>query len=206
MQISNGNYIDLTKKTDGLLNLKKNDILDLTKSVPTLNKIRVAAGWDVNNSLFGGTFDLDLCAILLDKNGRPVDGMNPCVYYGKKKSTGIFLDGDNLTGEGDGDDENIYVTLNDIPAAVDRIIFNVVIYDGIAKRQKFSKVKNAYVRIVDTEKNDSEICRYNLTEDGGDNTAVVFAELNKNNNNWEFMAIGDYKRASIEDLLNSYRK
>lgn len=204
MQVSNGNYVDLTKG-NGLLNLNKNDILDLTKSVPTLNKMRVAAGWDVNTGIFGGSFDLDLCAILLDKSNHPITSSNACVYYGKKKSEGIYLDGDNLTGAGEGDDENIYVTLNKIPSEVQRIVFNVVIYNGISKKQKFSKVKNAYVRIVDTEKNDEEICRYNLTDDGGDNTAVVFAELYRNNGNWEFKAIGDYKRASIEDLLRSYK-
>lgn len=204
MQISNGNYVDLTKKENGILNLKKNDILDLTKAAPGLNNIRVAAGWDVNSGLFGGSFDLDLCAILLDKNNRPASGINSCVYYGKKQSEGIYLDGDNLTGEGDGDDENIYVTLSQIPSQVERIVFNVVIYNGIAKKQKFSKVKNAYVRIVDTSKNDEEICRYNLTDDGGDNTAVVFAELYKNGSSWEFKAIGDYKKASIEALVREY--
>lgn len=204
MQVSNGNYVDLTKKENGILNLQKNDILDLTKNVPSLNKIRVAAGWDVNQGIFGGSFDLDLCAILLDENKNLVSGINPCVYYGKKESKGIYLDGDNLTGEGDGDDENIYVELNKIPSTVHKIVFNVVIYNGAAKKQKFSKVKNAYVRIVDTQKNDEEICRYNLSTDGGDNTAVVFAELIRNNGNWEFKAIGDYKCASIETLLKQY--
>lgn len=204
MQVSNGNYVDLTKKENGILNLKKNDILDLSKAAPGLNKIRVAAGWDVNTGLFGGSFDLDLCAILLDANDKPVSGINHCVYYGKKKSEGIYLDGDNLTGEGDGDDENIYVTLSQIPDQVKRIVFNVVIYNGIAKKQKFSKVKNAYVRIVDSEKRDEEICRYNLTDDGGDNTAVIFAELYKNGSSWEFKAIGNYKRASIENLVREY--
>lgn len=202
--MSDGNYIDLTKKTNGVLNLSKNDILDLTKAVPTLNNIRVAAGWDVNTGFFGGTFDLDLCAILVDGNNRLISGENPCVYYGKKKSKGIYLDGDNLTGEGDGDDENIYVTLSEIPSQVKRIIFNVVIYNGLSKKQKFAKVKNAYVRIVNTANRDEEICRYNLSNDGGDNTAVVFAELIRNGSNWEFKAIGEYKQASIEQLLKNY--
>lgn len=205
MDISGGNYINLDLvKRDEILNLKKNDILDLTKAAPGLNKIRVAAGWDVNTGFFGGSFDLDLCAILLDANSKLVKNINPCVYFSKKNSTGIYLDGDNLTGEGDGDDENIYVTLSEIPSNVEKIVFNVVIYDGIAKRQKFSKVKNAYVRIVDCEKNDKEICRYDLSNDGGDNTAVVFAQLIRNNGSWEFMAIGDYKRASISQLVESY--
>lgn len=203
MQVS-GNYVDLTKKTNGILNLQKNDILDLTKAAPGLSQIRVAAGWDANTGFFGGSMDLDLCAILLDVNNKPVRSINHCVYYGDKNSTGIYLDGDNLTGEGDGDDENIYVELEKIPSEVEKIVFNVVIYNGIAKRQKFEKVKNAYVRIVNTKNNDEEICRYNLTEDGKDNTAVIFAELVRNGSSWEFKAIGDYKRASISDLVKEY--
>lgn len=200
MQINNGNYVDLTKKENGILNLKKNDILDLTKSVNGLNKIRVSAGWDVNSGFFGGTYDLDLCAILYNENNEPINNGVSLVYYGKKKGNGIFLDGDNLTGKGDGDDENIYVKLDELPSGTKRIIFSVVIYNGATKKQYFSKVKNAYVRLVDTNNGENEICRYNLTENGKDNTAVVFAELYKNGSNWEFKAIGEYKKASIEDL------
>lgn len=202
--MSDGNYIDLTKKQNGILNLNKNDILDLTKAAPTLNKLKIAAGWDVNTGFFGNSYDLDLCAILVNENGKLIKNENPCVYYGKKASKGIYLDGDNLTGEGDGDDENIYVTLSEIPSQVKRIIFNVVIYNGKSKKQKFSKVKNAYVRILNTDNRNEEICRYNLSNDGGDNTAVVFAELIRNGSNWEFKAIGEYKQASIEQLLNTY--
>ena len=186
----------------GILNLKKNDILDLTKTAPQLKNIRVAAGWDVATN--GRNYDLDLCAILIGPNGKLVKKHNNVVYYGAKKSTGIFLDGDNLTGEGDGDDENIYVSLDQIPDEVSRIVFNVVIYEAIARKQKFGKVKNAYVRIVDEGAGGIEICRYNLSEDGGDNTAVVFAELYRDADGWKFKAIGNCTKASIRDLKDRY--
>lgn len=187
----------------GILNLKKNDILNLSKASPNLHKIRVAAGWDVNCS-YGSDYDLDLCAFLLDRNGKPVKTTQNMVFYGKKNATGIFLDGDNLTGEGDGDDENIYVTLNELHPNVERIVFNVVIYQAKSRSQYFGKVKNAYVRIVDESNNGREMCRYSLSNDGGRNTAVVFAELYKENGSWNFRAIGEYTNGSIQDLFNNY--
>ena len=197
------NTVTNTAQQTGILNLKKNDILDLTKTAPALNKMRVAAGWDVNRGTTGLDYDLDLCAILLDNKGKLVKSINNCVYYGSKTSKGIRLDGDNLTGEGDGDDENIFVTLDKIPSEVDKIVFNVVIYEAKSRKQSFQYVENAYVRIVN-EQSGIEICKYNLSEDGGDNTAVIFAELYRENNNWNFRAIGDYKKASISKLKKMY--
>jgi tellurium resistance protein TerD len=191
-----------TVQTPGILNLQKNQILNLTKVAPQLVKMRVAAGWDVVTR--GRDYDLDLCAILLGADGKAVSSCNSLVYYGKKDSTGIYLDGDNLTGEGDGDDENIYVTLSDIPMDVQTILFCVVIYDAHARKQKFKNVRNAYVRIVNETNGETEVCRYNLTEDGGENTAVMFAELYKDGNEWNFKAIGKYLNASIQDIRNLY--
>ncbi|MDD5794711.1 TerD family protein [Clostridium sp. HCP1S3_B4] len=192
----------------GVLNLKKNDILDLTKRDPSLNKLRLCAGWDVASKgifgIFKQDFDLDLSAILLDKNNKILK-KNGIVYYGNLKGTGLFLHGDNLTGEGDGDDEMISISLNNIPNDCERIIFAVTIYDGIERNQSFGKVKNAYVRLLNEDKNDEEICRYNLTEAGGDNTAIVFAELNKINGQWSFKAVGDLFRGSLQTLANRFR-
>ena len=192
----------------GVLNLKKNDILDLTKRDPSLNKLRLCAGWDVASKgifgIFKQDFDLDLSAILLDKNNKILK-KNGIVYYGNLKGTGLFLHGDNLTGEGDGDDEMISISLNNIPNDCERIIFAVTIYDGIERNQSFGKVKNAYVRLLNEDKNDEEICRYNLTEAVGDNTAIVFAELNKINGQWSFKAVGDLFRGSLQTLANRFR-
>lgn len=182
--------------SNGMLNLKKDNVLDLRKYSDSLSKVRVAAGWDF---VGGKAYDLDICAFLKNSAGKVVD----TVYYGDKNSKGIFLDGDNLTGEGEGDDENIHVALSTIPTNVSSIVFGVVIYNASSRRQKFSGVKNAYVRLVDEASGDKEICRYQLTEDGGDNTAVTFAELYRNDSGWSFRAIGKYSRNTIESLRSS---
>lgn len=192
------NFNSTSQQSVGILNLNKGDILDLTKVDEYLNNVRVSAGWDVN--AYGQDYDLDLCAILLNEANK----VEYCVYYADKRYKGIRLDKDNLTGEGEGDDENIFVNLNKIPSSVSRIVFNVVIYRGAEKRQTLGNVRNAYVRLVDTERGEKEICRYSLSEDGGNNTAVEFAELVRTESGWQFHAIGNYMRANISSLCNQY--
>ena len=169
------------------LNLKKDGILNLDKVSPDLRNLRLAAGWDMVH--FGSDYDLDLCAYLLDSNGNPIRRDNPCIYYGKKHANGIYLDKDNLTGEGDGDDE--------------KIVFAVVIYNANGK--SFQGVKNAYVRLVNTDDGDREICRYNLTKDGGEHTAVVVAELYSDMGTWSFKARGEYENETIHSLAAKIR-
>lgn len=189
--------------TGELLNLQKNDFLDLTKTDADFKNMRVSAGWDVATN--GDAYDLDICAFLLDNKNRFVRKGNSRIYYGDKQGKGIYLDGDNLTGEGDGDDENIFINLTALPAECVRIIVSVVIYQGRARRQSFKHVQSAYVRLVDNSC-EKELCRYNLSRDGGDSTAVVFAELFKNANGaWSFKAIGEQCQASIDDLERRYR-
>lgn len=152
---------------------------------------------------FGSDYDLDLCAYLLDSNGNPIRRDNPCIYYGKKHAIGIYLDKDNLTGEGDGDDENIFVNLDEISSEVEKIVFAVVIYNANGK--SFQGVKNAYVRLVNTDDGDREICRYNLTKDGGEHTAVVVAELYRDMGAWSFKARGEYENETIYSLAAKIR-
>ena len=188
------------QNTGNILNLNKNDILDLNKG---LSRVRVAAGWDVNEKRFESDYDLDLCAYLMTDTGAIQDR----VYYGDKRARGIYLDGDNLTGAGEGDDENIYVTLDTINSSVTKIVFAVVIYNAEKRRQKFENVKNAYVRLVDVGgKYESELCRYNLSDNGGDNTAVVFASLNRTEQGWQFQAIGNYTCATISTLQHKLKQ
>lgn len=199
-----GREVTLDLKKNGILNLQKNDFLNLSKTSSTLQHIRVSAGWDVNAG-WGSDYDLDLCAILLDANGKLTRSGNSCIYYGRKQGQGIELDHDNLTGEGEGDDENMFVNFSQIHPDVHKIIVCVVIYSAASRNQSFKHVKNAYVRLVDEGvRPEDEICRYNLSADGGNNTAVKFAELTRTDSGWTFRAVGDYLQASIENIRNQY--
>ncbi|MGL5415480.1 MAG: TerD family protein [Clostridium sp.] len=191
-----------------MLNLKKNDMLNLTKKDPTLTRIMIGAGWDVVKKGFfnfgAKDFDLDLTAFLLDNDDKVI--RKGVVYFGEQKSKGIMLHGDNLTGEGDGDDEKITVELNNLPSDCKKVLFSVIIYQGAERKQSFSGVKNAYVRVLNRDKGDIEMCRYNLSEDGGENTAILFAELEKENNEWHFKAKGEFLKANLQSLVNMYKR
>lgn len=180
--------------TGGILNLKKNQILDLTKATQKLSVLRVAAGWDIIAR--GADYDLDVAAYLYNSLGV----LSETVYYGKKNYWGVSLDGDNRTGEGEGDDETITVDLEHIDPYIEKIVFAVVIYKANTNRQSFAGVKNAYTRVLDDSQNGKELCRFDLSENGGDNTAVIAAELLKNNGNWSFRTIGNYSKDTIETL------
>lgn len=190
----------------GVLNLQKNDILDLTKVEPGLKHVMLGSGWDVAKKGlfgFGPDYDLDLIALLLDSNDKIL--RNGVVYFGSQKGQGIYLHGDNRTGAGDGDDERISVDLDKLPVNCNKVVFALNIYDAVSRKQSFSKVKNAYVRLLNEDKGNKEICRYNLSEDGGDNTALLFAELEKNNGSWQFKAKGELLHATVTSLANMYK-
>ena len=191
-----------------LLNLQKNDILDLSKKDPSLKNILLGGGWDVAKKGFfgfGADYDLDLIALLLGEDGKLIKSSKSVIYYNDMVGQGIKLHGDNRTGEGEGDDEKISISLDKLPIECKNVVFAVTIYDAVRRRQSFSKVKNAYVRLVNEDKGNEEICRYNLTEDGGNNTGIIFAELFKENGNWQFKAIGKLLDATVSTLSQMYR-
>ena len=191
-----------------LLNLQKNDILDLSKKYPSLKNILLGGGWDVAKKGFfgfGADYDLDLIALLLGEDGKLIKSSKSVIYYNDMVGQGIKLHGDNRTGEGEGDDEKISISLDKLPIECKKVVFAVTIYDAVRRRQSFSKVKNAYVRLVNEDKGNEEICRYNLTEDGGNNTGIIFAELFKENGNWQFKAIGKLLDATVSTLSQMYR-
>ena len=191
-----------------LLNLQKNDILDLSKKDPSLKNILLGGGWDVAKKGFfgfGADYDLDLIALLLGEDGKLIKSSKSVIYYNDKVGQGIKLHGDKITGEGEGDDEKISISLDKLPIECKKVVFAVTIYDAVRRRQSFSKVKNAYVRLVNEDKGNEEICRYNLTEDGGNNTGIIFAELFKENGNWQFKAIGKLLDATVSTLSQMYR-
>lgn len=184
--------LDLNKGIS--LNMEKGQMLNLTKST-TATKYKLSAGWDVAESKFLGLFkqdaDLDLVAYIKSGNGLKT------VYYGNKHEKGIYLDGDNRTGEGDGDDENIFIDLNNIESNATSIVFGIVIYTS----QKFKDVKNAYVRLSDTTTGEKELVRYNLSNDRSNKNAMIVAELKKNSNNeWEFITHGEYYDGNIRQI------
>ena len=195
MGASNGNNVNA-------LNLKKNDILNLAKKNPGLKKVILGAGWDVASG--GQDFDLDIAAFLLNANGKVQNIPDDVIFFNNMQGQGIYLEGDNRTGAGEGDDERIRIDLESIPAHVQKIVFVVTIHEAQVKRQTFGMVENSYVRLVDLENNKREICRFNLKENGSTVTSVIFSELYKQNGEWQFKAIGEGKIADLNGILGIY--
>ena len=186
------------------ISLTKGQKVDLTKKNPSLKNIMVGLGWDVNEFDSGADFDLDAAAFMLGANGKcPTE--KEFVFYGNLEhaSGAVKHMGDNLTGEGDGDDEQIEVSLAKIPSNVERIALTVTIYDAEPRRQNFGQVSNSYIRIVDAD-TDSELIRYDLGEDFSIETAVVVGELYKHNGEWKFNAIGSGFQGGLAALCGHY--
>ena len=186
------------------INLTKGQKVDLTKGNPGIKKLMVGLGWDVNQFDTGGDFDLDAAAFLLTANGT-VAGSGDFVYYGclTHASGSVCHLGDNLTGAGEGDDEQLKVDLSKVPANVTKIAFTVTIYEAEQRRQNFGQVSNAFIRIYN-EENGEELLRYDLGEDFSIETAVVFGELYKNGDEWKFNAIGNGFQGGLAALCENY--
>ena len=186
------------------ISLSKGQKVNLTKGNPGLKNVVVGLGWDVNAFDTGGSFDLDAAAFLLGANGK-VTKTEDFVFYGNlvHPSGSVQHLGDNLTGDGDGDDEQIKVNLATVPAEIDKIAFTVTIYDAEQRHQNFGQVNNAFIRIYN-EDNGEELLRYDLGEDYSIETAVVFAELYRNNGEWKFNAIGSGYGGGLAALCGSY--
>lgn len=186
------------------INLSKGQKVDLTKENPGLKKIMVGLGWDVNAFDSGGDFDLDAAAFMLGENGMcPTE--KEFIFYGNLDHTSEAVKhmGDNLTGEGDGDDEQIQIDLGKIPENISKIAFTVTIYEAEKRKQNFGQVSNSYIRIVD-ETTGAELIRYDLGEDFSIETAVVVGELYKNNGKWKFNAIGSGFQGGLAALCGYY--
>ena len=186
------------------VSLQKGQKVDLTKGNPGLKKIMVGLGWDVNQYDNGADFDLDASAVLLGENGK-VAADTDFVFYGNlsHNSESVVHQGDNLTGEGEGDDEQILVDLSKVPAGVSKIAFTVTIYEAEERRQNFGQVSNAFIRIVD-DVTGSEVIRYDLGEDFSIETAVVVGELYRHNGEWKFNAIGSGFNGGLAALCRQY--
>lgn len=186
------------------INLSKGQKVDLTKGKPGLKKIMVGLGWDVKAYDTGYDFDLDAAAFMLGSNGKcPTE--KEFVFYGNLQhpSESVTHMGDNLTGEGEGDDEQIEVDLTKVPANIERIAFTVTIYDSDVRRQNFGQVSNSFIRLVD-EVTGEELIHYDLGEDFSIETAIVVGELYRHNGEWKFNAIGSGFQGGLAALCGHY--
>ena len=186
------------------LNLTKGQKVELTKTTPGLAKLVVGAGWDVNKAESGNTFDVDLSAYLVGVDGK-LGGNQNVVYFGAKKhsSGAVELDKDNLTGEGEGDDEKIFVDLSKIPATVGEVYFAINIYQATDKRQNFGMINNAYIRVVNAVDN-TQLIKYDASEDYSTFTGVLAGKIYRHNGEWKFQAIGEGVSGSISDIAKKF--
>lgn len=186
------------------INLSKGQKINLTKTNPGLSKVIVGLGWDVNKYDGGQEFDLDASAFLLDASGKASSG-DDFIFYNNKQNmnASVVLSGDNLTGDGVGDDEVITVELASVPAEVSKVTFCITINEAQERSQNFGQVSKAYVRILNADNNE-ELIRYDLGEDYSIETAVVVGELYRNNTEWKFSAIGAGYQKGLEGLVNDF--
>ncbi|MBK8964852.1 MAG: TerD family protein [Candidatus Competibacteraceae bacterium] len=171
------------------ISLQKGGNVSLSKQAPGLKRIRFGLGWDLRKT-DGAAFDLDASAFVLDAGGKVLSDQH-FVFYNNPKAPGGAVEhkGDNRTGEGEGDDEVIEITLDSMDATAAKVSFVVTIHDADQRKQNFGQVGNAYIRALNAE-GDQEIARYDLSEDASTETAMIFGELYRNNDEWKFKAIG----------------
>jgi len=185
------------------VSLTKGGNVSLTKEAPGLTAVAVGLGWDVRTTT-GQDFDLDASAIGLGADKKVVSDQHFVFFNNLKSPDGsIEHTGDNLTGEGDGDDEIIKVDLAAVPANIDSIVFPVSIYDADNRSQSFGQVRNAYIRVVNQADN-SELARYDLSEDASTETAMVFGELYRNGSDWKFRAVGQGYASGLSGIARDF--
>ena len=185
------------------VSLTKGGNVSLTKEAPGLTHIIVGLGWDVRTTT-GADFDLDASAIACRADGKVVSDAYFIFFNNLKSPDGaIEHQGDNLTGEGEGDDERINVNLAALPPEIDKIVFPVSIYDADARQQNFGQVRNAFIRVVNAV-GGTEIARYDLTEDASTETAMVFGEVYRHGGDWKFRAVGQGYASGLAGIARDY--
>ena len=187
------------------VSLSKGGNVSLTKEAGSagLTAVTVGLGWDIRSTT-GTDFDLDASAIACDPAGK-VAGDKFFVFFNNLASPdgSIQHTGDNLTGEGEGDDEQINVNVASVPANVDKIVFPVSIYDGETRQQNFGQVRNAFIRVVN-QANGTELARYDLSEDASTETAMVFGELYRAGSEWKFRAVGQGYATGLAGIAKDF--
>ncbi|GAA2295396.1 TerD family protein [Streptomyces kunmingensis] len=185
------------------LSLAKGGNVSLSKQAPGLTAVLVGLGWDVRTTT-GADYDLDASALLCGADGRVLSDRDFVFYNNLTSADGsVEHTGDNLTGEGEGDDESVKVNLAAVPAHVDKIVFPVSIHDAESRGQSFGQVRNAFIRVVNQADN-QEIARYDLSEDASTETAMVFGELYRHNDEWKFRAVGQGYASGLRGIALDY--
>ncbi|RMI41852.1 TerD family protein [Streptomyces triticirhizae] len=185
------------------VSLSKGGNVSLSKEAPGLTAVTVGLGWDVRTTT-GTDFDLDASALAVNSAGKIVSDQHFIFYNNLATPDGtIQHTGDNLTGEGEGDDEQIKVGLSGLPPEVDKIVFPVSIHDADNRGQNFGQVRNAFIRVVN-QADGNELARYDLTEDASTETAMVFGELYRNGAEWKFRAVGQGYASGLAGIAQDF--
>lgn len=186
------------------INLSKGGNINLSKTAPTMNKVDLGLGWNPR-ATDGKAFDLDAVAFLTGEDGKVrLDG--EFIFFNQKVSPcgSVTHNGDNRTGDGDGDDETISVDLSKVPQEVAKIVFAVTIHDGQQNGQNFGMVDKAYIRVINQDANAEELARFDLSEDGSIEVAMIFGELYRHSGEWKFKAVGQGFSGGLGALAASY--
>jgi tellurium resistance protein TerD len=186
------------------IDLSKGARIDLSKEAPGLEKVRVGLGWDANATDTGTDFDLDASIFMIDESGKlPADKF--FVFYNNKTSEdgSVVHHGDNLTGEGDGDDEVVDVDLSKVASNITEITFVVTIHEAEARGQNFGQVNNSYIRLMDGDK---QIAKYELDEDFSTEKAIEFGKLYRKSGTWRFQAVGTGYNSGLQSFVDKYSK
>ena len=187
----------------GVISLKKGEKIDLSKSAPALKRAMIGLGWDANDRV-GGQFDLDASCFLLDANGR-ASGIQDFIFYNNLVggNGSVQHQGDNLTGDGDGDDEQILIEFDKVPANIAKIAITITIDQADVRRQNFGMVRNAFARVVDND-TQREMIRFDLGEDFSTETAIIAVEFYRHNGSWKMSAVAQGYAVGLAALARSY--
>jgi tellurium resistance protein TerD len=185
------------------VSLSKGGNVSLTKQAPNLRSVLVGLGWD-ERTTSGAAFDLDASALMVNEAGRILSDSHFVFFNNLKSPDGsVEHTGDNLTGAGEGDDEQIKVDLAAVPAECARIVFPVSIYEADARNQSFGQVRNAFIRVVNSD-DGAELTRYDLSEDASTETAMIFGELYRLGGEWKFRAVGQGYAAGLAGIARDF--
>jgi tellurium resistance protein TerD len=185
------------------VSLSKGGNVSLSKEAPGLKAITVGLGWDAR-ATDGKDFDLDASVFMIGEDDKVLSDAN-FIFYGNKTSPdgSVQHQGDNRTGEGDGDDEQVKVDLSAVPAEVKKLVFAVTIFEAEANGQTFGQVTNAFMRVVNQD-GEAEIARFDLSEDASMETAMIFGEIYKHGDDWKFKAVEQGFAGGLGPLATSY--